>query len=42
MIAVTLGEKVAQFRRDRNWSQEDLEEYVRNGSNPFTYKLGNL
>ena len=27
MIAVTLGEKVAQYRRDRNWSQEDLEEY---------------
>ena len=26
MIAVTLGEKVAQFRKDRKWSQEDLEE----------------
>ena len=27
MIAVTLGEKVAQYRKDRKWSQEDLEEY---------------
>ena len=26
MIAVTLGEKVAQFRKDRKWSQDDLEE----------------
>lgn len=27
MIAVTFGEKVAQLRRERNWTQEDLEEY---------------
>lgn len=26
MIAVTFGEKVAQLKRERKWSQEDLEE----------------
>ena len=27
MIAVTLGEKVVLLRKERKWSQEDLEEY---------------
>ena len=29
MIAVTLGEKVVLLRKERKWSQEDLEEYSR-------------
>ena len=27
MIAVILGEKVVLLRKERKWSQEDLEEY---------------
>ena len=27
MIPTTLGEKVAFYRREKKWSQEDLEEY---------------
>lgn len=27
MIPTTLGEKIAFYRREKKWSQEDLEEY---------------
>ena len=27
MIPTTLGEKIAYYRREKKWSQEDLEEY---------------